>query len=194
MPYSIPLARQIVVVALTAGFLTSCSDEQPRPELPAQPQEQVTAERDKAAIAEATAAAVKLILEEDTIVNTRLVSDSCGEPHEGGMAPGFGGPNAVDILPHWAGFLEIGADRPLVTTDASRTSNGYILFTPGAFKETYLMNTDKQVVATHLNSGSRLPRTVTAIQNCSTAGTCYEPTPSMSVSSAGPRVVAFMGA
>ena len=44
--------------------------------------------------------------------------------------------------------LAIGADREPVKTDSERVSPGYVLIEPGAVKQSFLINEDKEVVAT----------------------------------------------
>lgn len=68
--------------------------------------------------------------------------------------PGFADrPKAAiqDMAPPVAAMLTVGADRPMVETDHDRVSPGYVLIEPAYVKEMFLVNNDKEVVATFEN-------------------------------------------
>ncbi len=68
--------------------------------------------------------------------------------------PGFADiPNAkiVEMPERLAKWQAVGAGRPIADTDAARVSPGYVLIEPGYRKAPYLVNNDKEVVASFEN-------------------------------------------
>lgn len=68
--------------------------------------------------------------------------------------PGFKPPpghEAEEMPPPVAGMLSVGADRPMVETDLERVAPGHTLIETFTEKDTYLINNDREVVATFVN-------------------------------------------
>jgi len=87
-------------------------------------------------------------------ISRKVVSTDCGVVLVPAPPPGFADiPNAeiVELPEGPAKKLAIGADRPIAQTDAARVSPGYVLIEPGYRKPAYLVNNDKEVVATFEN-------------------------------------------
>jgi hypothetical protein len=102
-------------------------------------------------------------------ISRKQVSTDCGVESTPPTVPGFADrPNAKiqDMPPRIARNLAIGADRPMVETDHEHVSPGYVLIEPAYVKPLFLVNNDKEVVATFendyfsftqlLDNGSRL--------------------------------------
>jgi hypothetical protein len=84
-------------------------------------------------------------------VSSKKVSTDCGVEEVTTPPPGFAEAPGVELRPmpeRVSGFLAIGADRPSVETDWDRVSPGYVLVEPGFIKQSYLINNEKEVVAT----------------------------------------------
>lgn len=87
-------------------------------------------------------------------ISNKRVSTDCGIPMTAPPPPGFADiPNAeiVEMPERLAKWQAVGADRPIADTDAARVSPGYVLIEPGYRKAPYLVNNDKEVVASFEN-------------------------------------------
>lgn len=87
-------------------------------------------------------------------ISRKQVSTDCGVEATPPAFPGFADrPNAKiqDMAPPVANMLAVGADRPMVETDHERVSPGYVLIEPAYVKPAFLVNNDKEVVATFEN-------------------------------------------
>ena len=87
-------------------------------------------------------------------VSNKLVSTDCGVSMTSPPPPGFADvPNAeIKEMPGaLAKWQAVGGDRPLAETDAALVSPGYVLIELGYRKPAYLVNNDKEVVATFEN-------------------------------------------
>lgn len=87
-------------------------------------------------------------------ISRKQLSTDCGVESTPPTVPGFADrPSAViqDMAPPLVGFLAVGADRPMVETDHERVSPGYVLIEPAYVKTMFLVNNDKEVVATFEN-------------------------------------------
>jgi hypothetical protein len=87
-------------------------------------------------------------------VSTKQVSTDCGVELTPAPPPGFADrPNVevVEMPPGVASRQAVGAERPIAETDAERVSPGYVLIEPGYRKPAYLINNDKEVVASFEN-------------------------------------------
>ncbi len=87
-------------------------------------------------------------------ISRKQVSTDCGVESTPPNFPGFANrPNAQigDMAPPVAQMLAVGADRPMVETDHERVSPGYVLIEPAYVKPLFLVNNDKEVVATFEN-------------------------------------------
>jgi Arylsulfotransferase (ASST) len=81
----------------------------------------------------------------------KRVSTDCGVEHVAGSPPGFAEPVGAtrkDMPPPTAQALAIGADRAPVATNVDLVSPGYVFIEPGSVKESFIINNDKEVVAT----------------------------------------------
>jgi hypothetical protein len=84
-------------------------------------------------------------------VSSKRVSTDCGAEFTPGAVPGFAeaaGVEIRDMPPPIADNMSVGADRPVAGTDPSRVSPGYVVIEPGFNKESYIINNDKEVIAT----------------------------------------------
>jgi hypothetical protein len=87
-------------------------------------------------------------------ISRKQVSTDCGVESTPPVVPGFADrPNAKiqNMAPAVANMLAVGADRPMVETDHERVSPGYVLIEPAYVKPLFLVNNDKEVVATFEN-------------------------------------------
>jgi len=87
-------------------------------------------------------------------ISRKPVSTDCGVESTPPNFPGFANrPNAEigDLAPPVANMLAVGAERPMVETDHERVSPGYVLIEPAYVKPMFLVNNDKEVVATFEN-------------------------------------------
>jgi len=87
-------------------------------------------------------------------ISRKQVSTDCGVEATPTTVPGFANrPNGeiADMPPPIANMLAIGADRPMVETDHERVSPGYVLIEPGFVKPAFLVNNDKEVIASFQN-------------------------------------------
>ena len=87
-------------------------------------------------------------------ISSKQVSTDCGVEATPAPFPGFADrPNAKlgRIPPPVVGYLAIGADRPMVETDKDRVSPGYVLIEPTQLMPAYLVNNEKEVVASFEN-------------------------------------------
>ena len=84
-------------------------------------------------------------------VSTMTVTSDCGVENMPSSSNGLAGPVGTETseMPEdIAKNLAIGADRDPVDTDWDRVSPGYVLIEPGSVKQSFLINDDKEVVAT----------------------------------------------
>jgi hypothetical protein len=87
-------------------------------------------------------------------ISSKAISTDCGVSMTPPPPPGFADrPNVeiVEMPKMLAKRQAVGAERPLADTDAARVSPGYVLIEPGYRKPAYLINNDKEVVATFEN-------------------------------------------
>jgi len=87
-------------------------------------------------------------------VSNKQVSTDCGVVATAPPPSGFADrPNAkiVEMPPRLAKWQAVGAERPIPETDAERVSSGYVLIEPAYRKPAYLINNDKEVVASFEN-------------------------------------------
>ena len=87
-------------------------------------------------------------------ISSKAVSTDCGISMTAPPPPGFADiPNAeiAEMPEGLAKRQAVGADRPIADTDAARVSPGYVLIEPGYRKPAYLVNNDKEVVASFEN-------------------------------------------
>ena len=81
-----------------------------------------------------------------------VISTECGPQYNGFLiAPGFVEPAGREMRstpPPMAAMLAVGAGRELLPTDHSRVSPGYVLMEPLDSAQSFLVNTDKEIVAT----------------------------------------------
>jgi hypothetical protein len=84
-------------------------------------------------------------------VSNLRVTTNCGVQDfplpPAGFAETVGTPQR-DMMPPVAKNMAIGADRPLAATDVERVSPGYVVIDPGGVRESFIINNDKEVVAT----------------------------------------------
>ena len=95
-------------------------------------------------------------------VSNLSVSTNCGVESFPEPPPGFAetvGTARRDMPERIAKNMAIGADRPLAETDSSRVSPGYVVIDPGGVRESFIINNEKEVVATF---SRRLSRAVLA--------------------------------
>lgn len=84
-------------------------------------------------------------------VSDKIVTSDCGPEYLQTAPPGFaiaGGAEPRDMPPVIAQMQTVGAGRELLPTDYDRVSPGYMLIEPAAVKQSYLINNDKEIVAT----------------------------------------------
>jgi hypothetical protein len=87
-------------------------------------------------------------------ISSKQVSTDCGVVSTPPAFPGFADrPKAKigDMAPPVAAMLAVGAERPIAATDHERVSPGYVLIEPAYVKPMFLVNNDKEVVATFEN-------------------------------------------
>lgn len=87
-------------------------------------------------------------------VSTKQVSTDCGVEAVPSPPPGFADRPYAEIaeMPEAiANRQAVGAERPIAATDPDRVSPGYVLIEPGFRLPRYLVNNDKEVVATFEN-------------------------------------------
>lgn len=87
-------------------------------------------------------------------VSNKPVSTDCGVAMTSPPPPGFADvPNAeiIEMPEMLAKWQAVGDERPLAETDAALVSPGYVLIELGYRKPVYLVNNDKEVVATFDN-------------------------------------------
>ncbi len=84
-------------------------------------------------------------------ISGKRVSTDCGVDAIAAPPPGFVHRPYAEIatMPErLAKWLAVGAQRPLAETDPDRVSPGYVLIEPGFRKPMFLVNNDKEIVAT----------------------------------------------
>jgi hypothetical protein len=84
-------------------------------------------------------------------ISSKQVSTDCGVDAIPDPPPGFAhrpGAEIVEMPKRLADFQAVGAERPLAETDPERVSPGYVLIEPGYRKPMFLVNNDKEIVAT----------------------------------------------
>jgi len=119
---------------LSVVFLAACTQSANEPTTAAEP-----------AAAESTAL---------LYISRKQVSTDCGVEATPSPVPGFADrpdEEIADMPPPLANMMAIGADRPMVETDNERVSPGYVLIEPGFVKAAFLVNNDKEVVASFQN-------------------------------------------
>ena len=87
-------------------------------------------------------------------MSRKQVSTDCGVENTPPPPPGFADrPNEdiVEMPERLSKWMAVGAERPLAATQADRVSPGYVLVEPGYVKPAFLVNNDKEVVATFEN-------------------------------------------
>ncbi len=87
-------------------------------------------------------------------ISSKAVSTDCGVVFASPPPPGFAdvpGKELTEMPEALAKRQAVGADRPLAETDIERVSSGYVLIEPGYRKPAYLVNNDKEVVASFEN-------------------------------------------
>ena len=85
-------------------------------------------------------------------VSAMTVTSDCGIENKPGSSSGFAGPVGVEVseMPERiAARVAVGADREPVETDWDRVAPGYVLVEPTSLKESYLVGTDKEIVASY---------------------------------------------
>jgi hypothetical protein len=78
------------------------------------------------------------------------VTSACGVENKPSSLNGFAGPVGTEVteMPEAiAARVAVGADREAVETDWERVAPGYVLVEPSSLKQSYLVGTDKEVVA-----------------------------------------------
>ena len=94
------------------------------------------------------------------------VTSDCGIENKPGSGQGFAGPVGVEVseMPERiAARVAVGADRDPVETDWERVAPGYVLVEPSSLKESYLVGTDKEIVASY--SGDYYPKYTQILPN-----------------------------
>ncbi len=87
-------------------------------------------------------------------ISRKQVSTDCGVESVAAPPPGFAHrPNEdIEEMPEaLVKYMAVGAGRPIAETDPERVSPGYILIEPGYVKPAFLINNDKEVIATFEN-------------------------------------------
>jgi hypothetical protein len=85
-------------------------------------------------------------------VSSMTVTSDCGIENKPPSSAGFAGPVGVEVseMPERiATRVAVGADREPVETDWERVAPGYVLVEPDSLKESYLVGTDKEIVASY---------------------------------------------
>lgn len=83
--------------------------------------------------------------------SAKQVSSDCGVQRTPGPVPGMApvsGGKIKEMTDRMAGFLAVGANREAVETDDERVAPGYVVVEPVVVKESFVLNNDKEVVAT----------------------------------------------
>ncbi len=83
--------------------------------------------------------------------SSKRVSTDCGVEYVAAPPPGFAerpGAPTKDMPEPVAKSLAVGADRAQVKTNAELVSPGYVLIEPASVKQSFIINNDKEVVAT----------------------------------------------
>jgi hypothetical protein len=83
-------------------------------------------------------------------VSAMTVTSNCGVENRPKSFYGFAGPVGAELseMPEKiADRMAVGSDRDPVATDLERVAPGYVLIEPNALTESYLIGTDKEVVA-----------------------------------------------
>jgi len=92
-------------------------------------------------------------------VSKMAITSDCGVEHRPGSSGGFAGPVGVpvsEMSAETAAQVATGWGREQVETDWERVAAGYVLIEPDALKESYLVGTDKEIVASF--SGDHYPK------------------------------------
>jgi hypothetical protein len=92
-------------------------------------------------------------------VSRMTITTDCGVEHRPGSNGGFAGPVGVpvsEMSEEIAAQIATGWGREQVETDWERVAPGYVLIEPDALKESYLVGTDKEIVASF--SGDHYPK------------------------------------
>lgn len=87
-------------------------------------------------------------------ISRKAVSTDCGVAMTAPPPPGFAdvpGEELAEMPEMLAKWQAVGAERPVADTDAERVSPGYVLIEPGYRKPAYLINNDKEVIASFEN-------------------------------------------
>ncbi len=87
-------------------------------------------------------------------ISRKAVSTDCGVAMTSPPPPGFADvPNEelAEMPEMLAKWQAVGAERPVAETDAERVSSGSVLIEPSYRKPAYLINNDKEIVATFEN-------------------------------------------
>jgi hypothetical protein len=85
-------------------------------------------------------------------VSAMTITSDCGIENRPRSSQGFAGPVGVEVseMPERiAARVAVGADREPVETDWERVAPGYVLVEPSSLKESYLVGTDKEIVASY---------------------------------------------
>jgi len=99
-------------------------------------------------------------------VSAMTVTSDCGVENKPRSSNGFAGPVGVEVSEmreRIAARVAVGADREPVETDWDRVAPGYVLVEPSSLKQSYLVGTDKEVVATY--SGDYYPKYTQILPN-----------------------------
>ena len=87
-----------------------------------------------------------------SVISDRVITTDCGDLYDGFLvAPGFAEARDIelrDLPPPMTAMLAIGGGRELLSTDYDQVSSGYVLMEPLDSKQSFLINTEKEVVAT----------------------------------------------
>ena len=89
---------------------------------------------------------------QQSFVSNKVVTTNCGDIYRGFlMLPGFAevdGGELRDMPPPIAQRVAVGANRELVPTDYDQVSSGYVLIEPLDTQQSFLINNEKEIVAT----------------------------------------------
>jgi hypothetical protein len=86
--------------------------------------------------------------------SAKIISSVCGVDEQPFTFPGFKAPpgeTVQEMPPPFARMMSVGADRPMVETDAERVAPGYTLIEPFTEKNGFLINNDREILATLVN-------------------------------------------
>ena len=86
--------------------------------------------------------------------SAKTISSVCAVDQQAFTFPGFKevpGKQVQEMPPPVAGMMSVGADRPMVQTDTERVAPGYTLIEPFTEKNGFLINNDREIVATLVN-------------------------------------------